>query len=66
MFQFKHLVLNKFKSGNLLQDIDRQFGAVPPNVLFAAGAGSVAFAGVAVQTGIAEDLINELNNFVSK
>ena len=66
VFNFEYLGLNNFKSGNLFQDIDRQFGAIPPAVLFAAVAGSIAAAGVAAQTGIAEDLIDGLNNFLSK
>ena len=66
MTDFEHLGINKFKAGTLLQDIDRQFGTIPPAVLFAAVAGSAAAAGVAVQTGIAQDLIDEFNNLVSK
>ena len=54
------------KSGNVIQDIDRQFGTIPPALLFAAVAGSVAAAGVAAQTGIAQDFIDELNNLFSK
>ena len=62
MVNFEYLGYNKVKSDNPFQQIDRQFGAIPPNVLFAAVAGSVAAAGVAAQTG----LIDELNNFLSK
>ena len=64
--QFVHLGLNKLKSGNVIQDIDRQFGTIPPALLFAAVAGSVAAAGVAAQTGIAQDFVDELNNLFSK
>ena len=58
--------MNKFKTGTLLSDIDRQFGTIPPAVLFAAAAGSVAAAGVAAQTGIAQDLIDQFDNLISK
>ena len=48
-------------SGNILQDIDRQKGAIPPNVPCLVVASSVAAYGVVVQSSIVEDLINEVN-----